>query len=84
MPNFHDVMNHPWWVCRKDMSKGQNDTKNQSYGYNQEAFFKIYLIRCFIKLYFKIIFWIFLAIKYEKKKSLKVKTFVSRKRLKNK
>ena len=83
MPNFHDVMNHPWWICRKDMSKGQNDTKNQSDGYNQEAFFKLYLIRCFIKLYFKTIFWIFLAIKYEKKSILRWK-HVLRKRLKNK
>ena len=73
-------MNNPWWVCRKD----RNDTKNQSYGYNQKAFLELYLIRCLIKLHFKIIFWIVLAVKYEKKKSLRVKTFVLRKRLKNK
>ena len=36
----------------------------------RRPFFELYLIHCLIKLYFKIIFWITLAIKYEKKKSL--------------
>ena len=53
-------------ACRKDW----NDTKNQCYGYNQKAFFELYLILCLIKLYFKIIFWIVLAMKYEKKSLL--------------
>ena len=52
MPNFYDVMSNPSCVCRKD----RNDTKNQSYGYNQKAFFELYLTPCLIKLYFKIIF----------------------------
>ena len=49
--------------------------------YNQKAFFELYLRRCLIKLYFKSILWIVLAIEYE---SVKVKTFVLRKILKNK
>ena len=53
-------------TCRK----GRNDTKNQSYDYSQKVFFQLYLIRCLIKLYFKFIFWIVLAIKYEKKSLL--------------
>ena len=64
--------------------KNRNDGKNQSYGYNQKAFLELYLMRCLIKLFFKIIIWIVLAIKHEKKKSLRVKTIVLRKRLKNK
>ena len=56
------------------MSEGQNDTKNQSYGYNQIVFFELCLIRCLIKLYFK----------STRKKSLRMKTFFLRKRLKNK
>ena len=43
-------------------------TKNQSYGYNQKAFFE--LISCLIKLYFKIIFCIVSAIKYGEKSPL--------------
>ena len=68
MPNFHmswtTLSECVGRICQKD----RNDTKNESYGYNQKAFFELYLIRCLIKLYFEIIFWIVFAIKYEKKK----------------
>ena len=49
---------------------GMTEMIPKSYGYNQKAFLELYLIRCLIKLYFKIIFWIFLAVKYEKKSLL--------------
>ena len=63
MPNFHDVMNNTWWVCRKD----RNDDKNQNYCCNQKAFFGLYLTRCLIKLLQFFFFRIVLTIKYEKK-----------------
>ena len=50
--------------------KNRNDSKNQSYIYNQKAFLELYLMRCLIKLFFKIIIWIVLAIKHEKKSLL--------------
>ena len=69
MPNFHmswtTLGEYVGRICQKD----RNDTKNESYGYNKKAFFELYLIRCLIKLYFEIIFWIVFAIKYEKKKA---------------
>ena len=60
MPNLYNVMNNPRWVYWKDMWKDWNDTKNQSYGYNQKVFVELYLIRCLKKLYF-IAFWIVLG-----------------------
>ena len=51
--------------------KDRNDTKNQSYGYTKTLFSNythgLYVICCLIKLYFKVIFWVALAIKYDKK-----------------
>ena len=61
MPNLYNVMNNPRWVYWKDMWKDWNDTKNQSYGYNQKVFVELYLIRCLKKLYFRIAFWIVLG-----------------------
>ena len=69
---FHAKL--PWCheqplVSMSEMHVGRdwNDTKNQRYGYYEKAFFELYLILCLIKLYFKIIFWIALAMKYKKK-----------------
>ena len=80
MPNFHDVMNNTWWVCRKD----RNDDKNQNYCCNQKAFFGLYLTRCLIKLLQFFFFQNCFNYKVWEKKSLRVKTFAFRKRLKNK
>ena len=44
MPNIHDVMNNPGEYVGKTCRKDSNDTKNQSYGYWQKAFFELYLI----------------------------------------
>ena len=69
MPNFHDVMSNLWWVCRKDMSemipKIKFPVTTKRPFSNQKAFFELYPIRCLIK-----IFWIVLAIKYEKRSLL--------------
>ena len=55
MPNFHDAMDKPWWLCRKDMSEGQK--------WYQKSKLRLQPNR-------KIIFWFVLAIKYEEKSLL--------------
>ena len=85
MPNFHDVMSNLWWVCRKDMSEGHvgNDTKNQIPGYNQKTFFEPKGLFRTNTLFDKNFLNCF-SYKVWEKKSLRVKTFVLCKRLKNK
>ena len=70
MLNFHDVMKTLGEYVGRTCRKERNYTKNHyGYGYNQKAFFELYLICCLIKLYLKTIFWIILARKYEKEVS---------------
>ena len=82
MTNFHDVMNNPWWVCRMlEEQKWQQKSKLRS---QPKGLFRTIPNTLFDKAFFKIIIWTVLAIKHEKKKSLRVKTIVLRKRLKSK
>ena len=84
MPNFHDVMSNPWSVCQKDMSEGQKWYQKSKVRLQLKGLFRTipntlfdqnilwnYFLNCF-------------SYKVWEKKSLKVKKFVLRKRLKNK
>ena len=84
MPNFHDVMKNPWWICWKDVSVGQKWFQKSKLHLKAKCLFRTIPNTLSDKTILQNYFLNCFSYNIWEKKFLRVKTFVLRKRLKNK